>query len=772
MFGNGRFFRKSLITVLIIASLPGLFIGIAIYFVGSHQISEELNTIHQQQLLQAQKSIDNQLSTLEVSLSHWAFDPQFDEKLRRLDTEFGYSQVQDIYKTLLVMKELNPLIQQVSLYLEEPKPLLFTENGYERLGQSDYPKYHQLLDQPTSTQWIHYSSSLQSDKRALTEHLSLLHKIPGGSPRPFGVFLVSVDPVVLDNMITLLTPRGEGTSFLVKKNGEWLSPAARSGQVRDLDEALRAKVMEQGEARAPFVYTWEGELYSVSYGIFSRLNQEWIYVSATPLQSLTAPVVFISRLILAISSFGLLLAAILSWFASKQLYSPIKKLVQLYSSRGNQRMEGRDEFELIESVWNHVTRESQNLQSLLERQLPQVREGFLLQLLQGYLTHLSESDLQERIENLGFGVKESRFSVIFIQLLGFSNLQGRFFEGDEVLVTFAASNIVKELAENAMQKAEAINFHDLTVGLLICSPPAEPISQWKARVVELLKEITVRLNTLLHVRVVIGFGAPAPMLSDIPDILEATRQAIRFRDVREDNQIFDLEELVHNIDKPLVYPFQLEREVVQAVRMGSEEEAIQAVQRFLDELRAHAAKELWVQQGMLHLLGSVQNAMMHIGTNLHELYEGLNLYEQLCQLKEPEAIGKWFQVRVLSPFMQDIRRKQDLLMHKLVERVIFTIQERYMDDISLDAIAESHRLSSYTLSRTFKLMTGINFIDYLTEVRLEKAKELLRDTDWKLHEVAERVGYQPSYFGRIFKKNVGVTPNRYRESMKENKPII
>ncbi|MBW7462310.1 AraC family transcriptional regulator, partial [Paenibacillus sepulcri] len=103
----------------------------------------------------------------------------------------------------------------------------------------------------------------------------------------------------------------------------------------------------------------------------------------------------------------------------------------------------------------------------LESQLPQVREGFLLQFAQGYLYYLSESDLQERMGNLGWDAGASRFTVVFVQLLGFSSLMGRFSEGDEVLVTFAAANIVQELAEEAFEQADSINFHDLTIGLLL-----------------------------------------------------------------------------------------------------------------------------------------------------------------------------------------------------------------------------------------------------------------------------------------------------------------
>lgn len=65
-----------------------------------------------------------------------------------------------------------------------------------------------------------------------------------------------------------------------------------------------------------------------------------------------------------------------------------------------------------------------------------------------------------------------------------------------------------------------------------------------------------------------------------------------------------------------------------------------------------------------------------------------------------------------------------------------------MTDISLESCADYVRMNPFLLSKVFKETTGSNFIDYLTQIRLEKAKQLLRETDLKMNQVAERVGYQ------------------------------
>jgi len=66
----------------------------------------------------------------------------------------------------------------------------------------------------------------------------------------------------------------------------------------------------------------------------------------------------------------------------------------------------------------------------------------------------------------------------------------------------------------------------------------------------------------------------------------------------------------------------------------------------------------------------------------------------------------------------------------------------------------------------FKKETGQNFINYLTNIRIEKAKELLRSTNLKSYEIAYKVGYDnPTYFSTVFKKLTGMTPLDYKKDL-------
>ncbi|UUZ89348.1 helix-turn-helix transcriptional regulator [Paenibacillus sp. P25] len=211
------------------------------------------------------------------------------------------------------------------------------------------------------------------------------------------------------------------------------------------------------------------------------------------------------------------------------------------------------------------------------------------------------------------------------------------------------------------------------------------------------------------------------------------------------------------------YPFTLEKEIIHAIRNGLETEAVELIGQFMKELSQSGSTELAVQQGMLQLLGSIRYTVLQSGMNPVQLFGGVNLYEQLGQIKEPEEMLAWFQRKVVSVFVQELISRQDFHLKQMVEKVVLHLRENYMTMLSLDSCAELFGTSPYTLSRAFKQITGINFIDYLTNIRIDSAKTLLRESDLKINEVAERVGYQHTYFNRIFKKYEGITPSQYRE---------
>ena len=96
------------------------------------------------------------------------------------------------------------------------------------------------------------------------------------------------------------------------------------------------------------------------------------------------------------------------------------------------------------------------------------------------------------------------------------------------------------------------------------------------------------------------------------------------------------------------------------------------------------------------------------------------------------------------------------------------LQEHLAEEISLSVLAEEFHLNPQYISQLFKSEIGVNFLAYLTNIRMEKAKKLLLTTSLSIAEVAEQSGYGDyRVFTKVFKKSEGVTPSQYRRDFLE-----
>ena len=132
-----------------------------------------------------------------------------------------------------------------------------------------------------------------------------------------------------------------------------------------------------------------------------------------------------------------------------------------------------------------------------------------------------------------------------------------------------------------------------------------------------------------------------------------------------------------------------------------------------------------------------------------------------------EALKNWF-VEKIGEASGNVLRKGAERSVSQVDAAKEYIKNNYSKDISLDDVSRTVNISPYYFSKIFKNETGEGFVEYLTKIRMDRAKELLETTEYSMKEICSMVGYaDPNYFSRSFKKNVGVTPTEYKDRRME-----
>lgn len=215
------------------------------------------------------------------------------------------------------------------------------------------------------------------------------------------------------------------------------------------------------------------------------------------------------------------------------------------------------------------------------------------------------------------------------------------------------------------------------------------------------------------------------------------------------------------------YPIDLEKKLFEEIEKGEVNNAAATARMFFDwmaennpdslmEIRTKVLEfALWAEH-----LAYEKGGMTYQFNSRQDYLPAIMGTQDLGQLKE------WFVTKIIAA-CQNILSKRGEKSNSVIETAKKYIKNNYSRDISLEDVSRAVNISPYYFSKIFKEDTGENFIEYLTNIRIEKAKELLETTDYSMKEICAEIGYSdPNYFSRSFKKNVGVTPTEYKEGRK------
>ena len=133
-----------------------------------------------------------------------------------------------------------------------------------------------------------------------------------------------------------------------------------------------------------------------------------------------------------------------------------------------------------------------------------------------------------------------------------------------------------------------------------------------------------------------------------------------------------------------------------------------------------------------------------------------------------EEFGACIDNLKIALFRQQLPQEETQGEERPIMAITRYLQEHLSEDISLSILAEEFHLSAQYISQLFKSEIGVNFLAYLTNIRMERAKKLLLSTALSIGEISEQLGFGDyRVFTKVFKKSEGVTPSQYRRDFLE-----
>ena len=324
------------------------------------------------------------------------------------------------------------------------------------------------------------------------------------------------------------------------------------------------------------------------------------------------------------------------------------------------------------------------------------------------------------------------------------------------LLTYAVFNVSQEIILRHLEVLSFRNSEGKTI--LIASGGG------REELLRSARDIKDTVRKALTVTVSVMIGNTVTDLAAVAESYKGALQALKHKFLYPPDSIIDINEILKNKQRFRFYLHKFEENMLENIKNCNLKVAKETVKAMLEDMYSFYPDAERIHFYVQHFIDTIVRELNVLGQE-----EGLCFtVDSLPQGKEQESLDillKWFDHFCVDAiaFVTDCRRGSQKL---LADRAIGYIHTHYNDPaISLSALCRYLSINASHFSNIFKVETGQTFVEYLTGVRIQKAKELLGTTSLMTYEVAERVGYPDAqYFSVIFKKMTGLTPKEFQKN--------
>ncbi|WP_406685718.1 response regulator [Rossellomorea vietnamensis] len=201
-----------------------------------------------------------------------------------------------------------------------------------------------------------------------------------------------------------------------------------------------------------------------------------------------------------------------------------------------------------------------------------------------------------------------------------------------------------------------------------------------------------------------------------------------------------------------------QKDLMEKIRLGKWDQVHARIMNSFTLLEKERTPLVYTQQRTLEVLWMISRTLSECGVETATPLFALQPMDYRQLREETE--------RLLSGMKDSYTERFNRMESDTFQQIKQFIQDHSHQDISLDTLAQKVNLSPIYISKMFKEKQGVNYIDFLTQCRMEKAKTLLGDMEKSIKEITFEVGYHdPNYFSKVFKKMTHYSPKEYRKTL-------
>lgn len=407
-------------------------------------------------------------------------------------------------------------------------------------------------------------------------------------------------------------------------------------------------------------------------------------------------------------------------------------------------------------------RDIDSLRSSYLGSLPILRELFLNNLVHG------TADLKTaavRFEEYGISILDARKWLAAVIHVGqVEQIETKELSMHQELIPISVRGLVEDCLQTYCRHAVFTSPEGITVIAAIDE------NNTQTGLINLFHDICKESRRVLEVDITIGVGHSCETLQDIGEAYRSAVDALGYRAIVGGGKTIYINDVEPVSRGKLRLDVRDEEELAAAIKFGSAQaidDMLRKLSACMEDVKVHARQ---YQLYMLSIANCLFRLMQQYDLDMDEMFDSKEQYEDIlagiCRREEfADRI-----IPVACRMNEAMNRERDNTTRRVMDQAKEYIREHYAEpELSVETLCRHLHMSPAYFSTVFKKETGQSYVNYLTEVRLKKAVELLNETDDKTYMIAQKVGYQEqNYFSYVFKKKYGVSPTKYRGGAQES----
>jgi two-component system, response regulator YesN len=462
---------------------------------------------------------------------------------------------------------------------------------------------------------------------------------------------------------------------------------------------------------------------------------------------------------------SVIIASILAYYFSYGNYYPIKNitdqlLLNQNSSESFNKYFCKNEYDIINKVLKDMIYNNKTTQQKLNQYMPIIEANFLNKLLRCDFNSLDA--IKSMTNFMGIDL-HGPFTVLIFSVDEYSEFTKRNSEPIHGIFNFFVQDMVKELFKTVGQ-GFSVEIDDGKIATIIDSSkiPNTSIEEIKL----LCNRIMQAFEENFHFTLTVGIGERYDSVMDISKSCIEARTALDFRIIKGKNTIISFNKNVED-DGFNVYFQDSDNIIINCLKAGDYEHVSRIMQEIYNNIQDRPVSIGMARYVFYHMINTTLKTMTELDRNLCS--KTISQKDFSYSLVKCETLSEVFELTMnfYKIVCSSVNESREGTYLNLCNEVIKYVDENYQDkNLSLNFLSEKFNIGSPNLSRLFKKHTQYNFVDYIHNIRLKKAKEILANTQKTVSQIADEVGYLESHsMIRAFRKYEGITPGQFRDNV-------